>query len=132
MKLRDAIKWPAHNLFCLCTSPAILLLFDKRIKPWEFSPVFFLNAKIKNKSNISAVALILKQNTYRRDFIITLPILMFFTWVKDRPQHRELRALYSLRIVCSFFNVPHSWDSKELWDGTSGRQSLKKSLIIST
>ena len=26
--------------------------------------------------------------------------------IDARPQHRELHALYSLRIVCGFFNVP--------------------------
>ena len=31
MKLPDAIKWRAHNLYIACDTE----LFDKRIKPWE-------------------------------------------------------------------------------------------------
>ena len=63
MKLPDAIKWRAHNLYIACGTE----LFDKRIKPWELQ-VLFLNEKIKNKSKNSAVTLtlIFKQITYCR------------------------------------------------------------------
>ena len=30
----------------------------------------------------------------------------------ERPDHRELRAQYSLRIVCGFFNVPQLFANK--------------------
>jgi len=44
MKLPDAIKWCAHNLYIACDTE----LFDKRIKPWKLQ-VLFLNEKIKIK-----------------------------------------------------------------------------------
>ena len=66
MKLPDAIKWHAHNIICFVFVHRLRYkLFDKRIKPWEL-PLLFLKEK----------------NT-----------MTFFTWVKDKPQQRELRAL---------------------------------------
>ena len=56
MKLADAVKGRAHNLYIACDTE----LFDKRIKPWELQ-VLFLNEKIKNKSKNSALTLIFKQ-----------------------------------------------------------------------
>ena len=61
MKLPDALKWRAHNLYIACDTE----LFDKRVKLWELK-VLFLNEKIKNKSKNSAVTLIFKQITYCR------------------------------------------------------------------
>ena len=57
-------------------------LFDKRIKPWELL--------------YSAVTLIFKQITYCRisSYCNSLHTSMFLTWVKARPQHRELCALF--------------------------------------
>ena len=42
------------------------------------------------------------------------PSQMFLTWVKARPQQRELRAIVSLRIACGFLNVPQLFTTRNV------------------
>ena len=81
MKLPDAIKWRAHNLFSVYTSTAIQII-------WQTYQTLRIT-----------IALLEWKKKHLDVF-----------WVKDKAQHRELRA-FSSRISCGFFNVPQSWDS---------------------
>ena len=83
MKLPDAIKWCAHNnnlfsLFVHCLRYRII---------WQTYQTL--------RILYSAVTLIFKQITYCRisSYCNSLHTSMFLTWVKARPQHRELCAL---------------------------------------
>ena len=49
------------------------------------------------------------------------PSQMFLTWVKARPQHREVRALL---LVCGFFNIPQLFTTRVV------RQDLRLIVLI--
>ena len=110
IKLPDTIKWRVHNLFCLCTSPAIQII-------WQTYQTLRITSALLD--------LDFQTDHLLPDSIITLCTPWWFSlgWRTDRDTGNSVP--YSFRIVCGFFNVPQSWDSKELWRGTSGLSSLK-------
>ena len=90
MTLPDAIKWRAHNLFCLFTSPAIQIIWQ------TYQTLRITSARLewKNGKQIQDPCSDLDFQTDHLllDSIITLHTLMFFTWWRT-DHNRELCAL---------------------------------------
>ena len=92
----DAIKWRADKLLPAFVHHLRYKLFDKLIKPWGLK-VFFLNEKMKKKKQIQKLY---SNLNFQTDHLLpALHTLMFVTWVKARPQHRELGALLFTNII---------------------------------
>ena len=90
LKLPDTIKWRAHHLFCLCTSPAIQII-------WQTYQTLRITSALlewKKKNTRSLQWPWLSNRSPTAGFHHnSLHTLIIFSLVKDRPQHRELRAL---------------------------------------
>ena len=92
MKLPNAVKWLADNLFCRSTSPAIQIIWQtyqtlritSALLEWKIKKTNPRSLQWPWFSNRSPIA---------GFHCNSLQTLMFFTWVKDRPQQRKLRVL---------------------------------------